>query len=91
LRHDGKHDRRRRMHDVGARYPSLDQAMHPVPPHRAFLAASRQRSVPVTAHFIAEPPDGPPVAGDSVVLAMAAYYRSQPYAHLGDWVVLALP
>jgi hypothetical protein len=40
---------------------------------RPFLAASRQRLVPVAARFIAEPPDGPRVAGDAVVLAVATY------------------
>jgi hypothetical protein len=78
-------------HDAGWRYESLDQAMHPVPPHRAFLAAPRQRMVPEAAHFIAKPPDGPAVARDAVVAAVAAYYRSQPFAHLRDWVVPALP
>src|SRR5438128_8491512 len=29
--------------------------------------------------------------GDPVVLAVAAYHRSQPGAHLGDWVVPAPP
>src|SRR5258708_24687925 len=65
--------------------------MHPLPPHRAFLAASRQRVVPQPAHFIAKPSNGPPVAGDGVVLAMASYYRCQILAYLGDWVVPPLP
>src|SRR5258707_3755634 len=91
LRHDGKQQRRRRVDDAGTRYPSLNQALHPVPPHRAFLAASRQRVVPLPAHFIAKPSNGPPVAGDAVVLAMASYYGCQILAYLGDWVVPALP
>src|SRR5215470_13952862 len=65
--------------------------MHTVPPHWAFLAASGQCAVPVAAHFIAKPPDGPSVARDPVVPAMAAYHRSQPVAYLGEWVVPALP
>src|SRR6266567_4498260 len=89
LRHDGKQHRRRRMYDAGVRYPPLNQAMHPFPPHRALLAASRQRSVPVAAHFVAKPCNSPPVAGDTVVLAVTTYYRSQPLAHLWDWVVPA--
>src|SRR5438477_13102160 len=65
--------------------------MHPLPPHRAFLAASRQRVVPQPAHFIAKPSDGPPVAGDAVILAMATYHGCQILAYLGDGVVPALP
>src|SRR5712691_5298614 len=79
------------MHDAGSRYESLDQAMHPLPPHRALLAASRQRSMPVTAHFIAKPCNGPPVAADAVVLTVTTDYRSQPLAHLWDWIVPAPP
>ena len=62
------------MHDFSWWEEPLDHAMHTVPPHRTFLAASRQRSAPVAAHFIAKPPDGPPVAGDSIVLAVATYH-----------------
>src|SRR6266851_9974105 len=91
LRHDRKQRRHRRVDDAGTRYPSLNQAMHPIPPHRAFLAASRQRVVPQPAHFIAKPADGPPVAGHAVVLAMAAYHGGQILAYLGDRVVPALP
>jgi hypothetical protein len=72
---------------VGMRYPPLDQAAHAVPLHWAFLTTSGQRSVPVTAHFVAKPSDGPGVAWDAVVLAVAAYYRSEPLAHPWDWVV----
>src|ERR671932_690819 len=73
------------------RSPSLDQAAHAVPRHWAFLTASGRRSVPETAHFLAEPSDGPGVARDAVVLAVAAYYRSEPLARLWDWVVPAPP
>src|SRR5216683_5203296 len=91
LRHDGEHHPRRRLHDARWRYEALDQAMHPLPSHRALLAAPRQRSMPVTAHFIAKPCNGPPVAADTVVLAVTTYYRSQPSAYLWDWFVPASP
>src|SRR5215831_16880721 len=77
------------MDDFGWWNEPLNQTMHAVPPHRAFLAASGHCAVPVAAHFIAKPPDGPPIARDTVVPAMAAYHRSQPFAHLGYRVVPA--
>src|SRR6266566_6195538 len=43
------------------------------------------------AHFIAKPCNGPPVARDTVVLAMPSYHGCQVVAHLGDWIVPAPP
>ncbi len=63
--------------------------VHPLPPHQAFLTTSGQRSVPVSAHFVAKPCTGPEIARNAVVLAVATYYRSQPLAHFWDWIVPA--
>src|ERR1700694_3556542 len=65
--------------------------MHPLPPHCSALAASRERSAPQAAHFVAELLDGMRVAGNAVVLAVPAYYRAEPTTDLGDRRVPTLP
>src|ERR1700687_993450 len=65
--------------------------MHPLPPHCSALAASRERSAPQAAHFVAELLDGMRVAGDAVVLAVPAYYRAEPATDFGDRRVPTLP
>ena len=91
LRHDRKRHRRPWVHDSHSRDVALDQTLHSLPLHPAFLAASPEGSMPQAVHFLAKPPDGPCIPSDAVVLAMATYHGCQPVANLGDRVVPASP
>ena len=91
LRHDRKRHRRPWVHDAGSRDVALDQPLHPLPFHPAFLAASPEGSMPQSVHFFSEPLDGPCIPSDAVVLAVSAYHGSQPLAYLGNRVVPTSP
>ncbi len=80
-----------RMTDTGRRNPVIDQALHSLPRHIGFLAASPKRPPPEPGHAKTEQRQRRAVHRHAIVLAMPPNHRRQPLAHFRDRVVQALP
>src|SRR5215203_909085 len=79
------------MHDSRVRQPAFGDAGHSGPGDGSSLAAPVEGLLPETGQVGAEGPQGLAVAGDAVVLDVAAQHALEPSPHRVDALMHASP